>query len=130
MEEMRFDLGSERWMGLLKADIGQIDVSGRKNVSRLLYSKHVFKVSFTSASYIQASLSKFFLHKLGYGQRSRDVEAIVLKTWWLVSVLKREKRGEMGPAVFLPSPVLLVIDRPFLQTLLQLCCLSPLLIFF
>lgn len=43
LEEMRLNVGSERRMALLKVDIGQIDVSGRKNVSRLLYSKHVFK---------------------------------------------------------------------------------------
>lgn len=54
-EEVRFDLGFGGWMGILKVNIGQIDISDRRNILQLLYSKYIFK------NFIQS-------HLLHYGQ--------------------------------------------------------------
>lgn len=55
LEEVRFDLGFGGWMGILKVNIGQIDISDRRNILQLLYSKYIFK------NFIQS-------HLLHYGQ--------------------------------------------------------------
>lgn len=49
LEDMRFDKGFERWMGLLKVDIGQIDIFRQEeHFTAPLFRTPFFKASFTS----------------------------------------------------------------------------------
>lgn len=121
--------GHEIWFGfwkmdgLLKVDIGQIGISGRKNISRLLYSKHRFlKLHSLPHNTFWLGLSVFFLTWASDGRRSRGVEVIVLKTWGLVGVAEGKA---VWPDCVLQFSVLLSSGLYLtLQNLAQLCHLS------
>lgn len=43
LEEVRFDLSYEGWVRLLRVDLGQMGISGRKNIAWFLHSKSISK---------------------------------------------------------------------------------------